>query len=568
MRIVTRRTTGWPNKTGQAARGGVWLAWAAIAVLAAGGAAGCRRGAAPDDTHGAAPGAAAREASGEPADGRLWFLGDADLRSEVPAGVRRADGRPPDVSCLLFVWNPAPEPASVTLRIYSASAAPRSLPIAAAGRHLTVVDVAGREDIPRDGPLWFVLEADRPVFPQLRHSFHRPWDEVPDTLTAPLPRAGPLDEADRALVYPDGFQGGTESWYEQELVTVLNPGHRDARVRLTFRFRDGRSPLQTDVIVPAERAFPLRAWTLFGVTGDDSTSPRVSGDYAMLLESDTPVASQQTRLARWRGERHISGSRPFAPLRAALGETREWYLPGGWVRSLGLLPRDDYTSFTWHLLFTHNLDPRGKRRLSVTIHDAAGRTRRSGTLAVGPARSDLQWLHSAPWRGEQVPLDEPWAAVLRTDGQLVPDVTLAEFDAWSQAMPGAMAATGLVPGPLTDEREWWLGAFTHGAAESGGAEWSAAWQLFNPGQAEVRVGLQFLGLPSGPLEYSVTIGPGAVARVTGDQVAGLPHGKPFVVRATADQPFTAQGWLRVATQGVPGTRAMASGIGVPMALVP
>ena len=367
-------------------------------------------------------------------------------------------------------------------------------------------------------------------------------------------------------MYPDGFQGGTESWYEQELVTILNPGQRDARVRLTFRFRDGRSPLQMDVVVPAERAVPVRVWTLFGVTGDAATPPRVSGDYAMLLESDTPVASQQTRFARWRGEQHVSGSRPFAPVRAVQGETREWYLPGGWVRSLGVLPREDYTSFTWHLLFTHNLHPRSEARFTVTIHDAAGRARRGDTLAVAGAQSDLQWLHNAPWRGGLVPVDEPWAAVIRTDGQLIPDVTLAEFDAWSQALPGAMAATALVPGPLTDEREWWLGTFTHGAAESGGAEWTAAWQVFNPGQTEARVALRFLGLPVGPLEYSVTVAPGGVARVTGDQVRGLPSARPFVVRANADRPFTAQGWLRVAAQGVPGTRAMASGVGVPMTL--
>jgi hypothetical protein len=467
---------------------------------------------------------------------------------------------------VLFVWNPAPERAAISLRVYSATKTPLSLSLAAAARQLTVVDLAGRADLPRDGPVWLVLESDRPVFPQLHHSVHRPWDAVPDTLSALLPRAGPLDETDRSLVFPDGFQGGTESWFEQELVTILNPHPREARVRMTFRFRDERPPLQTDVIVPAERMSPIPLWTLFGVTGDDSTAPQVSGDYAILVESDAPVASQQTRFARWRGDRHISGARPFAPVRAAVGKAREWYLPGGWVRSLEVLPRDDYTSFTWHLLFTHNLNRRTAGALTVAIHDAAGRTRGRGALPVAAARSDLQWLHNAPWRGALVPLEEPWAAVLQTGGQLVPNVTLAEFDAWSQAMPGAMAATALVPGPLTDEREWWLGAFTHGPSESGGAEWSAAWQVFNPGPTAAHVTLQFLGLPSGPLESPVTVGPGAVARVTGDQVPGLPRGRPFVVCATADRPFTAQGWLRVSTQGAPGTRAMASGIGVPLAL--
>lgn len=494
--------------------------------------------------------------------GRLWFVGEADLRSSLPPSVRRADGRAPDVSASLFVWNTGRDTARVVVRVYTSAAPPAGTVFEAAGHGLLAIDLAGRPDVPRDQPFWIAVDSDRPVFPQLRVAGHRPWDRVPDTLAMVLPQPGPLGPDDTAWIYPDGFQGGIESWGEEETITLLNPGTTEARAQLTYRFRDGRPSRVQSVVVPPERVSTVEVWRAFGEREGDE--PVVTGDYAVLVSADRPLVSQQTRRARWRGESHVSGLRPLVPIRvAAADRAREWYYPGGWVRPLPVLPRDDYADHTWHLLFSHNLDEQSAHRLILRVHDAAGTVREADPVRVPPARSDLQWLHAAPWRGAQVPTDAPWAAVLQADGPIAPDVTIAEFDAWSQAMPGAMGATALVPGPLSGASEWWLGLAEHGGDDDRPADWRAAWQVFNPGDRAIDVTLHLLGLPAGPLQHRVTVGPGAVSRVTGEEIRGIPAGVPFLVRAVGSGSFVAQSWLRVSTRGVPGTRALVSAVGLP-----
>jgi hypothetical protein len=497
--------------------------------------------------------------------GRLWFVGEADLQSIMPASVRRADSSAPDVSSWLFIWNPGQETARVTVRAYSATTAPSGSAFEVEAQRLLSLDLAARSDLPRDQPFWLVVDADRPVFPQARHARHRPWDPVPDTLTMVMPHPGPLGPSDVAWIYPDGFQGGMESWEEREVITLLNPGTIQAHARIAYRFRDERPARIQEVVVPPERVLVVDVARAFGDA--DAAEFTVRGDYAVLVTSDQPLMSQQGRRATWRGDAHVGGVRPLTPIRVATAmQAREWYHAGGWVQPQAALPRDPYLDHTWQLLFTHNLDERSPRRVAIRVHDASGAVGAAEPVTVPPARSDLQWLHRAPWRGTLVPVEAPWALVLKPDGPIAPDLVAGEYEPWSQGMPGAMGATALVPGPLTRETEWWLGVAEHGGDDTRPVDWEAAWQVFNPGDQAVQVTFEFLGLPGDPRQHRVLVAPGAVARVTGHEVAGLPVGVPFVVRAVGDRPFVAHAWQRVWARGVPGTRALASAAGLPIAL--
>jgi hypothetical protein len=241
---------------------------------------------------------------------------------------------------------------------------------------------------------------------------------------------------------------------------------------------------------------------------------------------------------------------------------REWYYAGGWIRDLRILPRDDYTDRTWQLLFTFGLDAR-PQDVSIRSHTrGAGEAHR---VAITPDRSNLQWLHTQPWRS-RLAEDAPWALVLESKAPIVPSLTAAEFEPWSQGMPGAMGATALVPGPLTTEREWWLGIARHGGVDTDPVDWASAWQVFNPGLTAVRVTLRFHGVDASPFAHEIVVGPGAVIRVSADALPPLATGRPFVVSAEGDGPFVAQSWVRVGARGVPVTRAMASAAGVPIRL--
>jgi hypothetical protein len=497
-------------------------------------------------------------------DGRLWFVADGGLPIEA-SSPRRTNGSPIGRSTVLHLHNPGEESAAVLVRFYRSTGAPTGISLDVDAGKLVQLDLTTRDDVPVEEPYWIVVQANAPIFAQAELADHRPWDPVPDALSMVMPQPGAMDARDLAWIYPDGFQGGTESWHEDETLTLLNPWPVDANVTITYRFRDGRRPKAQQVVAPAERV------VAFGVgrTPDGDDAFEVSGDFAVLVTADRPVASQKTRRARWRGEPHVSAALALTPIPLAVAErTREWHYAGGWTRDLGLLPRDDYTIRTWQLLFTHGLRTSGDVEVQVAWHTAREGASGDTPIRVPAERSDLQWLHNEPWL-ERLGLDAPWALVMRTEHPVAPSATSAEFGPWSQGLPGAMAAATLVPGPLgSGHRRWWMGVVRHGGHDDRPADWDAAWQLFNPAAVATRATLRFGGLPGGALVQAVDVPAGGVVRVTGDDVTGLPPGEPFVVVVEATHPVVAHTWLRVAARGVAGTRAMTSLAGLPAARVP
>lgn len=489
--------------------------------------------------------------------GRHWFVGEGDVTP-----VDRA-GRPPQGAArhttTLYVFNPGTATAQVRVTLYQTAAAPRTFRLDVAPDTLTVTDLAARPDIRPHAVFWVVVDADRPVLPQLARSDHLPWDPVPETLEMPLPQPGPADGTFTDWLFPDGFQGGTDSWVEAETISLLNPGPRAGRATLTFQFRDGRRPLAHDVPLPAARVTTADLARLFGSATPDRP-PVISGDYTTRVVSDVPIVSQQTRRAAWRHSTFPLGSKTGAPIRVAESRlAREWYYGGGWIRPLGVLPRGGL-DHTWQLLFS----------ASVEGTDATARLQTYPTRTTDEAppvtlpsdRADLQWLHEDGWR-DRLGVDTPWGLRLTSASPVAATVTAAEYGPWSQGLPGAMGATPLVPGPLASE--WWMGITRHGGTDGEPVEWRAAWQFFNPGDAPVRVTVRFHGVRPA-LTHAVVVAPGTVLRLSGDDVPGLPVGRPLMVSAVGDGPFLGHAWLRVGARGVPVTRALTSSVGLPIGL--
>jgi len=492
--------------------------------------------------------------------GLRWFVGDGYFLSSIDAAAQPLDGPPADWASSLHVVNPGTQPAHVGLTIYRLRSAPTRSAVEVAPGQLYTIDLARRRDVPRGEPFWVAVDADRPVFPQIVHQTFRPWDIVPEGIAVVPPQAAPLDDSHTSWIYPDAFQGGTARWLEQETITLLNPSPHGGDARLVFQFRDGRPTRTHDVALAAQRVTLVDLAALFPEDGTPLT-PALSGDFSITITATRPVVTQQTRRVYWRGRREITSLTTRAPLRRAdVIDAREWYYAGGWTRDLDILPRDGQTDRTWHLLFTYPLDGRA-RGLEVQPSNGAAPVQ----LPIVPGRSDLQWLHLAPWR-ETFAGEAPWGFSLRADGPVAPAVTTAEFEPWSQAMPGAMGAGNLVSDAAARRQESWLGVAYHGGADDRPTEWLSAWQLYNPGAAAFHGTLYFHTDDGGRLEHPVTVAPGLVTRVTGDAVPGLPMGRPFVVQAVADRPFAAHAWLRARARGVPTVRAMSSTAGVAVQL--
>ena len=151
---------------------------------------------------------------------------------------------------------------------------------------------------------------------------------------------------------------------------------------------------------------------------------------------------------------------------------------------------------------------------------------------------------------------------------VVPEVCCAEFEMWSQVCPGAMTAVHFHPGPLREERTWWLGVGRAGGSDEINTGWSQTYYLFNPGKKAVQVIISFhgIGKAASKLSRRVELPPGGVARIDSCQIPELPIGEPFAARAEGSASFCAQVFGRAFTRGLPHTRAMYSFIGVPMTL--
>jgi hypothetical protein len=254
-----------------------------------------------------------------------------------------------------------------------------------------------------------------------------------------------------------------------------------------------------------------------------------------------------------------------------------WYYPGGAIIDRGVLPRAKASQpplsqcdVTWNLLFINNVDQENKTRAIVTFHKPDGSQTTSQPLEIPPLKSILECLHGPPWLETHTQVDQPFAMTVTAEAPVAPEVTCAEFEMWSQVCPGAMSAVNFYPGPLADERTWWLGIGQAGGSDELNTEWQQTYHLFNPGSQTVQVTLSFLGLeaPGQKLTRSLELGPGAVVQLKSAEIDGLPLGQLFAVRAAGDGPFCAQVFQRAFTRGLPYTRSMYSIMGLPMPLTP
>ncbi|GAF89355.1 unnamed protein product, partial [marine sediment metagenome] len=215
-------------------------------------------------------------------------------------------------------------------------------------------------------------------------------------------------------------------------------------------------------------------------------------------------------------------------------------------------------------------DQKRKANARVNFHNPAGDCTTSAKLAMPPGRSILECLHAKPWLGKHTHVDEPFAMTVSADKPVVPEVTCAEFEMFSRVCPGAMSAVNFYPGPLTNERTWWLGLGRTGGCDDVATNFSQYYHLFNPGPRSVRAVVRFLGFGSKNAERKqpVEIGAGAVVRIDATKVKGLPIDRPFAVRVDGDAPLCAQVFVRASTRGLSFTRSMYSMMGIPMKFSP
>ena len=90
---------------------------------------------------------------------------------------------------------------------------------------------------------------------------------------------------------PGASHGREPQMTSHETACLLNPGDREANVRITIFFSDREPVGPYTVTVPAQRTKHVR----FNELEDPEPVPRDT-DYASVIDSDVPIIVQHTRL--------------------------------------------------------------------------------------------------------------------------------------------------------------------------------------------------------------------------------------------------------------------------------
>jgi hypothetical protein len=237
-----------------------------------------------------------------------WYSADGWIIDDYPRQER--DEHPLQTSGQLSVFNPGDAWARVQLVLFHEEDEPTQHTFAAppAGRGVVTL-----HDLEALGPRnrWFGMQvtANAPVVAQYTIDYYRPYERVPEASLSMVMFPGPLD-GHTEWYFPDGWMGGPGkmSWYEREVLSLLNPGDQEARVTATF-YSEGVGH-DYEFVVPGRRVLPLWLYDLpvFRWRNEDPEWPTARMvQFETRLVSSAPIVAQKTRRANRPHESTIQG---------------------------------------------------------------------------------------------------------------------------------------------------------------------------------------------------------------------------------------------------------------------
>ena len=211
--------------------------------------------------------------------GTYWFVGDGYIWDNLPVSYRPASGRPLECSSSLLVYNPQAQDAHVVARFYHVNRTPSAVEFTVPAGRLHTMDLTLQPEIPHNQSFWTVVESDVPVYPQVCHADYTYWDPTPDALIAVAPYPGPL-ENETSWLLPDCYQGGPQSWYERETLTILNPASETVTARIRYLLRGRVGGGEEEIEIPGGRLAALEVWERHPRLLNTENGPpiRVQGD--------------------------------------------------------------------------------------------------------------------------------------------------------------------------------------------------------------------------------------------------------------------------------------------------
>ncbi|GCE15747.1 sensory rhodopsin transducer [Tengunoibacter tsumagoiensis] len=243
----------------------------------------------------------------------------------------------------------------------------------------------------------------------------------------------------------------------------------------------------------------------------------------------------------------------------------EWYYPGGYIYAVGNLPADqDDAWFTssegWELFFLSNPTAEDQE---VQLRFYFSEKEPVDTTYHVPARSSSMFpIFERKYSHLTGGYNSPFGIRIQSNQPLLPHITRAEFEPWTDTLPGAMFGVTPYQGPLTHETCWSIADGLVSDTETHPLKFQEWIQVLNPG-LEATTLLGTIYLPDRKIQFQKDLPAERVLLCKLEEMDELPKGVPFALKIEAQVPIVVQQIRRGLEQGAhPATRSILSTLGV------
>ncbi|GCE20116.1 sensory rhodopsin transducer [Dictyobacter kobayashii] len=243
----------------------------------------------------------------------------------------------------------------------------------------------------------------------------------------------------------------------------------------------------------------------------------------------------------------------------------EWYYPGGYIYAVGNLPADqDDNWFTssegWELFFLGNPTPVGQE---VQLRFYFSAQEPVDTTFLVPARSSRLFpIFERKYSDLTGGYNSPFGIRIQSQQPLIPHITRAEFEPWTDTLPGAMFGVTPYQGPLTNETSWAIADGLVTDSEEHPLVFQEWIQVLNPNDDATSL-LGTIYLPDRKIQFQKELPAQRVLLCKLEELAELPKGVPFALKIEAQEPVVVQQTRRGLEKGAhPATRSILSTLGV------
>ena len=243
----------------------------------------------------------------------------------------------------------------------------------------------------------------------------------------------------------------------------------------------------------------------------------------------------------------------------------EWYYPGGYLYAVGNLPAEKEDVWWkslegWELFFIGNPNPQTQE---VQIRFYFSNKEPVDTLFPVPGKSSSLFpIFEQKYQHLTGGYNTPFGIRIQAEKPVMPHITRAEYEPWSDQLPGAMFGVTPYQGPLTDETLWYLADGLIADTEEHPLVFQEWIQILNPNQTLTTI-TGTIYLANKKLRFQRELAAERVLLCKLEELPDLPRGEPFALKIEAQVPVIVQQTRRGLEKGAhPATRSIMSTLGV------